>query len=332
MTDTATRRVIVTRSLPAATERRLAELFDVELNLDDHSFSREELKAAVARASVLVPTVTDHIDSDVIAAAGPQLKLIASFGTGVDHIDLDAARARNIMVSNTPGVLSEDVADTVMALILCVSRRLIEGERFLREGRWQGWSPNLLLGHRIRGKHLGIIGLGRIGQAVARRARTFGMTLHYHSRRQVHPEIETELKVNYWPSLDQMLAHMDIVSVHCPHTPATYHLLSARRLRLLQSHAILVNTSRGGVIDEDALADLLEAKQLGGAALDVYENEPQVSERLLALPNTVLLPHIGSATLEGREAMGERVVLNIRVVLDGHKPPDWVLESYLPPV
>lgn len=332
MTPTDDKLVILTRKLPETIERRMAELFNVRLRSSDTPMTRAELKQAMGQAHILVPTVTDQLDADVIAAAGPNLKLIASFGTGTDHIDLEACKARDILVSNTPGVLTEDVADMVMALILAVSRRLTEGERLLRTGAWQGWAPNLLLGHRIGGKRLGIIGLGRIGQALAARAAAFGLEINYHSRRRVHPEIEAELGANYWQSLDQMLAHMDIISVNCPHTPATYHLLSARRLRLLQPHAILVNTSRGGVIDEEALADLLEQGKLAGAGLDVYEHEPAVNKRLLQHENAVLLPHIGSATHEGRIAMGERVLINIRVFLDGHRPPDWVLEQYMAPV
>ncbi len=320
--------IIVTRKLPESIEQRMVELFGAKLNESDQPFSREQLIEAVQRADILVPTVTDQIDAGIIDAAGPQLKLIASFGTGTDHLDLEAAKARKIIVSNTPGVLTQDVADTVMALILSVSRRLGEGERLVRSGRWSGWGPTTMLGHRIGGKRLGIIGLGRIGQAVAHRARAFGMKINYHNRRPVHPEIEAELKATYWESLDQMLAHMDIVSVNCPHTPATYHLLSRRRLKLLKEDAILVNTSRGGVVDEEALADLLEAGQLAGAGLDVYEHEPEIEPRLLKLENAMLLPHIGSATQEGRLAMGERVIINIRVFLDGERPPDWVLEQY----
>jgi len=317
--------VIVTRKLPDVTETRLMELFDTRLNLDDEPMSEAALKAAVATAVVLVPTVTDRIDKAVIDAAGAQFKLIASFGTGVDHIDLDAAKARGIAVTNTPGVLTEDTADMTMGLILAVARRIGEGERLVRSGRWTGWSPTSMLGLRLAGKRLGIIGMGRIGTAVARRARAFGMSVHYHNRRRVDAAVEVELEASYWESLDQMLGHMDVLSINCPHTPATYHLLSARRLRRLKPHAIVVNTARGEVIDEPALIRALYAREIAGAGLDVYAHEPQVDQKLAELDNVVLLPHMGSATLEGRIAMGERVLINIRTFADGHSPPDRVL-------
>ena len=316
-----------TRRLPDVIETRMKELFDVELNLDDKPFDQEQMKDAAKRAQVLVPTVTDKIDAEVLNAAGPQLKVIASFGTGVDHIDLKTARAKNIMVTNTPGVLTEDTADMTMALILAVNRRLTEGERLVRSGEWGGWAPTGMLGHRIWGKRLGIIGMGRIGQALARRAKGFGLAVHYHNRRRVHDDMENELEATYWESLDQMLARVDIVSVNCPHTPATFHLLSARRLKLLQAHATIVNTSRGEVIDEDALARALQNKELAGAGLDVFENEPSINPRLLKLDNVVLLPHMGSATIEGRIQMGERVIINIRTWQDNHTPPDRVVEQ-----
>ena len=303
----------------------MQELFDCRLNPDDTPMSRAELVEAVKTAEVLVPTVVDEIDRAVIDAAGEQLKLIASFGTGVDHIDLAAAHDRGIIVTNTPGVLTDDTADMTMALILAVPRRLIEGARTMREGGWTGWSPTWMLGHRISGKRLGIIGMGRIGRAVARRAAGFGLSVHYHNRRQVHPDVEEELAATYWESLDQMLAHMDIISVNCPHTPATYHLLSARRLRLLKPEAYIVNTSRGEVIDEDTLAEMLASGGIAGAGLDVFEHEPAVNPKLLKLDNVVLMPHMGSATIEGRQEMGEKVIINIRTFADGHKPPDRVL-------
>ncbi len=323
--------VIVTRKLPDVVETRMKELFDTRLNVTDTPFTREQLIAAMREADVLVPTVTDQIDKGVIAQAGERLKLIANYGTGVDHIDVEAATARGITVTNTPGVLTEDTADMTMALILAVSRRLIEGAEIIRrEGnRWPGWSPTWMLGHRIWGKRLGIIGMGRIGQAVARRAKAFGMQVHYHNRKRVHPDIEEELEATYWESLDQMLARMDIISVNCPHTPATYHLLSARRLKLLQPHAIIVNTARGEIIDENALVRMLQAGELGGVGLDVFENEPAVNPRLLECPNAVLLPHMGSATIEGRIDMGEKVIINIKTFVDGHTPPDRVLPSML---
>ena len=317
--------VVITRKLPDAIETRLMELFDVRLNVDDEAMSEAELTEAVKTADVLVPTITDTIDAKLIAAAGKKLKLIANYGTGVDHIDLEAAREKGITVTNTPDVLTEDTADMTMALILAVPRRLVEGERIVRSGDWSGWSPTWMLGHRIFGKRLGIIGMGRIGQAVARRARGFGLSIHYHNRNRVHEEIENELEATYWESLDQMLAHMDFVSVNCPHTPATYHLLSARRLKLLQPHAVIVNTARGEVIDENALTQVLQSGDIAGAGLDVFEHAPAVNPKLLALDNVVLLPHMGSATFEGRGDMGEKVVINIQTFVDDHTPPDRVI-------
>lgn len=317
--------VVITRKLPDAIETRLMELFDVRLNVDDEAMSAAELTEAVKTADVLVPTITDTIDAKLIAAAGKKLKLIANYGTGVDHIDLAAAREKGITVTNTPDVLTEDTADMTMALILAVPRRLVEGERIVRSGDWSGWSPTWMLGHRIFGKRLGIIGMGRIGQAVARRARGFGLSIHYHNRNRVHEEIENELEATYWESLDQMLAHMDFVSVNCPHTPATYHLLSARRLKLLQPHAVIVNTARGEVIDENALTQVLQSGDIAGAGLDVFEHAPAVNPKLLALDNVVLLPHMGSATFEGRGDMGEKVVINIQTFVDDHTPPDRVI-------
>jgi glyoxylate reductase len=322
--------VIVTRKLPDVVETRMMELFNARLNSNDHPFSRSELIEAVKQAEVLVPTVTDRIDKAVIGQAGDQLKLIANFGTGVDNIDVETAVARGITVTNTPGVLTEDTADMTMALIMAVARRITEGAAVIGpDNSWQGWSPTWMLGHRIWGKRLGIIGMGRIGQAVARRAKAFGLQIHYHNRKPVHPKIAEELDATFWESLDQMLARMDIVSVNCPHTPATYHLLSARRLKLMRKDAIIVNTARGEVIDENALARMLEAGELGGAGLDVFEHEPAVNPRLLKAQRAVLLPHMGSATIEGRIDMGEKVIINIKTWVDGHKPPDRVLPSML---
>lgn len=318
--------VTLTRKLPDAVETRMRELFDAKLNDQDKPFSQDELKQAVQEAHVLVPTVTDRIDADVIAAAGPNLKLIASFGTGVDHIDLKAAREAGITVTNTPGVLTEDTADVAMALILSVPRRITEGDALVRQGGWTGWAPTGMLGHRINGKRLGIIGMGRIGQAIAQRARGFGMSIHYHNRRPVHADIEAELEATHWEDLGQMLSRMDIVSVNCPHTESTHHLLSREKLEMIQSHAYLVNTSRGEVVDEAALADCLEARKIAGAGLDVYENEPEINKKLLGLKNVVLLPHIGSATIEGRLSMGDKVIINIQTFIDGHTPPDRVIE------
>lgn len=318
--------VVVTRKLPETIETRLMELFETRLNRDDRPMSQAEIIEAVKSADVLVPTVTDTIDKTILTSAGPRLKLIASFGTGVDHIDLATARERAITVTNTPGVLTEDTADMTMALILAVPRRLAEGERLMRSGEWQGWGPTAMLGRRIWGKRLGIVGMGRIGQAVAKRARGFGLSIHYHNRRHVHKDIEKELEATYWESLDQMLAHMDIVSVNCPHTPATFHLLSSRRLKLMQPSSYIVNTSRGEVIDESALVRKLSSGLIAGAGLDVFEHEPAINPKLLELDNVVLLPHMGSATVEGRVDMGEKVIINIKTFVDGHAPPDRVLE------
>ncbi len=319
--------VVVTRRLPDVIETRMMELFDTRLNVDDHAMSQVELVEAAKTADVLVPTLTDRIDAGVLSQAGPNLRLIANFGTGVDHIDLKTARQRGVTVTNTPGVLTEDTADMTLALILSVARRVVEGERLVRAGKWTGWSPTHMLGHRLWGKRLGIIGMGRIGQAVARRARGFGLSIHYHNRRRVHEDVESELEATYWESLDQMISRMDLISVNCPHTPATFHLLSARRLKLLQPHAIVVNTSRGEVIDENAMTRMLEKGDLAGAGLDVFEHEPAVSPKLLKLDNVVLLPHMGSATIEGRVAMGEKVIINTKTFVDGHTPPDRVLET-----
>ncbi|HEY7458439.1 MAG TPA: D-glycerate dehydrogenase [Xanthobacteraceae bacterium] len=325
--------VVVTRRLPKSVETRMRELFDARLNDDDHPLSQAELIEAVKSADVLVPTVTDRIDKALLAQAGERLKLVANFGNGVDNIDVVAAAAKGITVTNTPGVLTEDTADMTMALILAVPRRLAEGAGVLTTQKdWAGWTPTWMLGHRISGKRLGIIGMGRIGSAVARRARAFGLQIHYHNRRRVAADLEEELDATYWDSLDQMLARMDIVSVNCPHTPATYHLLSARRLKLMKPEAYVVNTARGEIIDETALAKMIEAGELAGAGLDVFEHEPAVNPRLVKLARAgkvVLLPHMSSATVEGRVDMGEKVIVNIKVFMDGHRPPDRVLPSQL---
>lgn len=324
--------VIVTRRLPDAIETRMRELFDAKLNLNDTPMPAGALMEAVKTADVLVPTITDEIDSSILAQAGPNLRLIANFGNGVDNIDVQAALARGITVTNTPGVLTDDTADMTMALIMAVARRIPEGARLVPDDEWSGWAPTFMLGRRITGKRLGIVGMGRIGQAVARRARAFGLSIHYHNRRRLSAEVEEGLEAIWWDSLDQMLARMDIVSVHCPHTPATYHLLSARRLKLLRPEALVVNTARGEIIDENALARLIEAGEIGGAGLDVFEHEPAVNPRLVKLAKAgkvVLLPHMGSATHEGRLDMGEKVIVNIRTFIDGHRPPDRVLPSML---
>jgi glyoxylate reductase len=325
--------VVVTRKLPDSIETRMRELFDARLNLDDQAMTPEQIAEAARTADILVPTVTDEINADILNQPDCKLKLIANFGNGVDNIDVTAANARGIMVTNTPKVLTEDTADMTMALILAVPRRMIEGANIIPEGKdWPGWSPTWMLGKRLGGKRLGIIGMGRIGQAVARRARAFGLQIHYHNRKPVAPRIADELGATYWDSLDQMLARMDIISVNCPHTPATFHLLSARRLKLIRKEAYIVNTARGTVIDEDTLTKLIEAGDIAGAGLDVFEHEPAVNPKLVRLARqgkVVLLPHMGSATIEGRVEMGEKVMINIRTFLDGHKPPDRVLPSML---
>lgn len=321
--------VVVTRRLPEVVETRMKELFDVELRENDTRMTREELVSAMGRADVLVPCVTDHIDASMLAQAGERLKLIANFGAGVDHVDVTSARQRGVLVSNTPGVVTEDTADMTMALILAVTRRIPEGLAVMQSGEWEGWSPTAYLGGRIGGRRLGILGMGRIGQAVARRAAAFGMQIHYHNRRRLRPEVEQEFGATYWESLDQMVSRMDVISVNCPHTPSTFHLLNARRLKMLKPEAVIVNTSRGEVIDENALTRMLRAGELAGAGLDVFERGAEVNPRLRALPNVVLLPHMGSATVEGRVEMGEKVIINIKTFADGHRPPDLVVPGLM---
>lgn len=321
--------VVVTRRLPDVVETRLSELFDVKLRVDDTAMTRAELAEAMKTADVLVPTVTDEIDAALIGQAGDRLKLIANYGAGVDHIDVATARQRGVLVSNTPGVLTDDTADMTMALILAVTRRMAEGMAVMQKGDWQGWAPTALLGGRIGGRRLGILGMGRIGQAVARRAHAFGMQVHYHNRKRLHEQTERDLEATYWESLDQMVARMDVISVNCPHTPSTFHLMNARRLKLMKSEAVIVNTSRGEVIDENALTRMLRAGEIKGAGLDVYERGTQINPRLRELENVVLLPHMGSATLEGRIEMGEKVIINIKTFDDGHRPPDQVVPSML---
>ncbi len=321
-------RVTVSRRLPQAVETRMAELFDVQLNFADTALGRTELAAAMADTDVFVPTVTDEIDAALIEGAGERLKLIANFGTGVDHIDIASARKRGITVTNTPGVLTDDTADLVMALILSVPRRLSEGEKLVRGSAWAGWTPTGMLGHRIGGKRLGIVGMGRIGQAVAARARAFGLSIHYHNRRRLPAAIEGTLEATWWPTLEAMLERVDIVSLNCPETPETRHMINAGRLRLMPAHSYLINVARGMLVDEEALVAALSTGGIAGAGLDVFEHEPAVSPSLLKLPNVVLLPHMGSATFEGRQAMGEKVITNIRVFADGHRPPDQVLAEF----
>ena len=321
--------VVVTRRLPERVEARMAELFDVTLNESDAPMSREALANAMREADVIVPSLTDRIDASLLGGAGDQLKLIANYGAGVDHIDVATARQRGILVSNTPGVLTDDTADMALALMLSVVRRLPEGMGVMQKGAWDGWAPTANLGGRLGGKRLGILGMGRIGQAVALRARAFGMDLHYHNRRRLHSDTEAELGVRYWESLDQMVSRVDVLSINCPHTPATFHLMNARRLKLMKPSSVIVNTSRGEVIDENAMTRMLRAGELAGAGLDVYENGTDVNPRLRELPNVVLLPHMGSATQEGRVEMGEKVLINIKTFDDGHRPPDLVVPSML---
>jgi len=317
--------IAVTRMLPTSIETRMMELFEARLNEDDQRLSAAEIVAKCDGADVLVPTVTDGINAALIAALPDTIRLIANFGVGVDHIDLKAAAARDILVTNTPGVLTDDTADLTIALLLSVPRRLVEGARLAAAGNWAGWTPTFMMGHRVTGKRLGILGMGRIGQAVAQRARGFGISIHYHNRKRLNPEVEEKLEATYWGSLDQMLAHMDLISVNCPQTPETHHLLNAERLDKLQTHAVIVNTARGGIIDEAALVERLAAGAIMGAGLDVYENEPAIHPGLLELDNVVLSPHLGSATHEGRIAMGEKVIINIKTFSDGHVPLDRVL-------
>ncbi len=321
--------VVVTRRLPAVVETRMRELFDVELRDPDSRMTREDLAAAMRRADVLVPCLNDHIDANLLAQAGDKLKLIANYGAGVDHIDVSSARQRGILVSNTPGVVTEDTADMTMALILAVTRRIPEGLATMQAGDWQGWSPMAFLGGRVGGRRLGILGMGRIGTALAKRARAFGMQVHYHNRKRLRPEQEAEVEATWWDSLDQMVARMDVISVNCPHTPSTFHLMNARRLKLMKPSAVIVNTSRGEVIDENALTRMLRAGEIAGAGLDVFEHGHEINPRLRELPNVVLLPHMGSATVEGRVEMGEKVIINIKTFADGHKPPDLVVPGML---
>ena len=322
-------KVVLTRRFPEPVETRLKELFDVTLRDHDTPMSRAELVDAVKTCDVLVPTITDKIDAGLLGQAGENLKLIANFGAGIDHIDVETARQRGILVSNTPDVVTEDTADMALALLMAVVRKIPQGLQAMQSGEWTGWSPTAYLGGRLGGRRLGILGMGRIGQAVARRASAFGMQIHYHNRRRLRPEIEDTLGATYWESLDQMVARMDILSINCPHTPSTFHLMNARRLRLLKPSAVIVNTSRGEVIDENARTRMLRANELAGAGLDVYEHGTDINPRLRELENVVLLPHMGSATLEGRVEMGEKVIINIKTFADGHRPPDMVVPSML---
>ncbi|KQM63625.1 D-glycerate dehydrogenase [Sphingomonas sp. Leaf17] len=320
--------VVVTRELADPIMDRMEALFATTNNRGDVAMTRDQLTAAMQDCDVLVPTVTDDIDAALIASAGPRLKLIANYGAGVNHIDLKAARARGIIVTNTPGVLTEDTADMTMALILSVPRRLAEGEKLVRSGQWSGWSPGGMLGHRIGGKALGIVGMGRIGQAVALRARAFGLSIHYHNRHRLPAVPEAQLAATWHADLDSMLGAIDILTIHTPRNADSENMIDARRIGLMRPHVYLINAARGGIVDEDAMIDALEGGCLAGAGLDVWKHEPTIDPRLLALPNVVMTPHMGSATVEGRMATGEKVIANIRMWADGHRPPDQVLDGW----
>jgi glyoxylate reductase len=318
-------KVLVRRRLPDAVETRMRASFDARLNSDDAALGGAALEAALGGCDVLVPSVAEPVDARLIAAAGPRLRLIANFGAGVDNIDLDAARAQGIAVTNTPGVLTEDTADIALALMLMAARRLGAAERALRRGAWRGWGPTDGLGTSLTGRRLAIVGMGRIGQALARRAKALGMRIDYHNRRRLDGDTEAALGARYRPELDPMLAEADVVSLHAPYSPATHHLIDRRRLALLGAQAYLINTARGAMIDEAALIEALETQAIAGAGLDVYTDEPRVDARLAALENVVLLPHVGSATVETRTAMGMKVVENILAFAEGRALPDRVV-------
>ena len=322
-------KVVVTRRLPATVENRMKELFDVELNKNDIPMSAKELAIAMGKADILVPTISDTIDSKLLARAGENLRLIASYGAGFDHIDVQTARQRGILVSNTPGVLTDDTADMTLALMLGVMRRFQEGASLIQKKSWDGWSPSAMLGTRLGGKRLGILGMGRIGSAVASRAKAFGMEINYHNRKKLHPALEAPSEAIFWENFESMLAEIDVLSINCPHTPSTFHMINGGRLSLMKESAFIVNTSRGEVIDENALARALKNKKLAGAALDVFEARKEVNPQLRNLPNVMLLPHMGSATDEARIEMGEKVIINIKTFIDGHRPPDQVVPAML---
>ena len=322
-------KVALTRRLPDVVEKRLAQLFDVQFRKEDTQLTKQDIIDHMKDVDVLVPCISDVIDASMLAQAGKQLKLIANFGAGFDNIDVATALHRGILVSNTPDVVTEDTADMAMALMLSVTRQIPQGLTFMQSGRWDGWSPSAFLGSRLAGKRLGILGMGRIGRAIAVRAKAFGMELHYHNRQRLHKNLEDQYDANYWVSLDQMVAHVDILSINCPHTPSTFHLMNARRLKLLKPDAVVINTSRGEVLDENALTNMLQHKEIAGAGLDVYERGREINPKLMKLQNVVLLPHISSATREGRLEMGEKVIINIKTFSDGHRPPDQVVPSML---
>jgi glyoxylate reductase len=308
-------------------EARMSELYDTTLNVSDAPMTSAALVAAMQDCDVLVPTVTDRITGDMIAAAGDRLGLIANFGAGTEHIDLAAAAARRIMVTNTPGVFTDDTADIAMAGIIGVPRRIREGTQLVRRGEWTGWAPSGLLGRKLGGKVLGIVGMGRIGQAVAYRAHAFGLEVTYTNRKRLPDAVEKMFRARYVEDVDTLVAGSDILTLHCPLTKDTRGLIDARRIASMKPGASIINTARGELIDQEALIAALHDGHLGGAMLDVYPDEPNVDQRLLNHPNVMTLPHIGSATAEGREASGEKVIANIRFWADGHRPPDQVLTA-----
>ena len=322
-----TPRVFVTRHLMPSVEERMSELFDARLNTTDVPLTRDQLVAAMQDCDVLVPTVTDRIDAEMIAGAGKDLGLIANFGAGTEHLDLHAAADRHILVTNTPGVFTDDTADLAMAGIIGVPRRIREGVELIRSGKWTGWTPTALLGTKLAGKVLGIVGMGRIGQAVAHRARAFGLEIAYHNRKRLPEAVERMFQARWVYSLDGLMGEADILSLHCPAGPNTHHMIDARRIALMKDGASLINTARGDLVEQEALVAALESGKLAGAGLDVYPDEPNVDTRLIRHPNVMTLPHIGSATREGREDSGLKVIANIRMWADGHRPPDQVLSG-----
>ena len=318
-------KVFITRRLPKKIETRMMELFDATLNDTDLLLKEDELISVFKKYEIIVPSIADNISKRVIENAGLQLRLIANFGAGVDHIDIEEAKEKNLIVTNTPGYLADDTADLVMSLLLALPRRLYEGSRVVANGSWNGWSPTSLLGNRIYGKRLGIIGMGRIGRAVAHRAKAFGISIHYHNRKRLPSLMEEEYDATYWKNLDEMIPRMDIISVNCPLTNATKGLLSSQRLKLMTKDSYLINSSRSEIVDEKALAYMLKEKKIAGAGLDVFSRRKDDTSQLLELSNTILIPHMGSATIEGRIEMGEKVIVNIKTYIDGHNPPNRII-------
>ena len=318
-------KVFITRRLPKKIETRMMELFDATLNDTDLLLKEDELISVFKKYEIIVPSIADNISKRVIQNAGLQLRLIANFGAGVDHIDIEEAKEKNLIVTNTPGYLANDTADLVMSLLLALPRRLYEGSRVVANGNWNGWSPTSLLGNRIYGKRLGIIGMGRIGRAVAHRAKAFGISIHYHNRKRLPSLMEEEYDATYWKNLDEMIPRMDIISINCPLTSATKGLLSSQRLKLMTKDSYLINSSRSEIVDEKALAYMLKEKKIAGAGLDVFSGKKDDTSQLLELSNTILIPHMGSATIEGRIEMGEKVIVNIKTYIDGHNPPNRII-------